>query len=258
MDAVPRKRLDQYLVDSGRYATRSRAADAIRRGCITVDGEIERRGSAAVSTDSRIEIDDEAARYVSRAALKLKAALAAANCSPAGLTALDIGASTGGFTQVLLEAGAAHVIAVDVGHGQLDPLVGDNPRVTSLEGVNARELTREMIGTAPIGFVVSDVSFISLRLALPPALALAAPGAFGIFLVKPQFEVGREHVGKGGVVRDAAQAEKVARETAAWIGEQQSWRPTHFLPSPIEGGDGNREFLAAAIKDCPDSEAEKA
>ncbi|MCB1464188.1 MAG: TlyA family RNA methyltransferase [Nitratireductor sp.] len=249
MDAVPRKRLDQHLVETGRYASRSRAADAIRRGCVMVDGRVETRTSAPVSTSDRIEIADEASGYVSRAALKLKAGLEASGYSPAGRVALDIGASTGGFTQVLLEGGATSVIAVDVGHGQLDPKIANDPRVTSLEGINARDLTREAIGNDPVGFVVADVSFISLRLALPAALELAEPGAFGVFLVKPQFEVGREHIGKGGLVRDAAIAEEVARDVADWIGEQHGWRLTRFLTSPIEGGEGNREFIATAIRD---------
>ncbi|MCG6859540.1 MAG: TlyA family RNA methyltransferase [Salaquimonas sp.] len=249
MGGTHRIRLDQALVEAGHYASRSRAADAIRRGCVKVGGRVETRTSAPVSIEERIEIADEAACYVSRAALKLKAGIEASDHSPAGRVALDIGASTGGFTQVLLESGAVKVIAIDVGHDQLDTLIAGDPRVVNIEGINARELTREAIGDDPIGFVVADVSFISLKLALPPALELAAPGAFGIFLVKPQFEVGREHIGKGGIVRYAEIAERVAGETAAWIGEQKGWRLTHFLPSPIEGGEGNREFIAAAVKD---------
>ena len=249
MNSISKTRLDQFLVDSGRYQTRSRAADAIRRGCVKIGGKVETKTSANVSSADAIEIADEAAYYVSRAALKLKAGLAATGFSPAGLIALDIGASTGGFTQVLLEEGAAKVIAIDVGHDQMDPVIACDPRVTNLEGINARDLSRENIGAEAIGFLVSDVSFISLKTALPAALKLAAPGAHGIFLVKPQFEVGREHIGKGGIVRDAALAEQKAREVASWIGEQNGWRLTHFLASPIEGGEGNHEYLAGAVKD---------
>ena len=249
MDAAPKKRLDQFLVDTGHYASRSRAADAIRRGCVTVGGRVVTRTSASVTDTEAIEISDAAARYVSRAALKLKAGLEASGYSPAGMTALDIGASTGGFTQVLLEAGAAHVFAIDVGHGQLDPSLSEDKRVTSIEELNARDLAREHLREAESGFVVADVSFISLKLALPAALELAMQGAFGVFLVKPQFEVGRDHIGKGGLVRDHGIAEATAREIADWIGAQPGWRLTHFLPSPIEGGEGNREFIAAALKD---------
>ncbi|MEC9342805.1 MAG: TlyA family RNA methyltransferase [Pseudomonadota bacterium] len=249
MNSAGRKRLDQHLVDRGHYASRSRAADAIRRGCVKVGGQTATRAAAPVSPGDRIEIEDLAGGYVSRAALKLKAGLEATGYSPGGRTALDIGASTGGFTQVLLEVGAERVIAIDVGHGQLAPEIANDARVTRLEGVNARDLTPAMLGDAPIGFVVADVSFISLKLALPPALALAETGAFGIFLVKPQFEVGREHVGKGGIVRDAKLGEEVARDVAGWIGAQPGWRLTRFLPSPVTGGDGNREYIAAAIKD---------
>jgi 23S rRNA (cytidine1920-2'-O)/16S rRNA (cytidine1409-2'-O)-methyltransferase len=249
MQTAEKKRLDQFLVDTGHYATRSRAADAIRRGCVRVNGVAAGRSSLPVTISDHVEIDDEAVRYVSRAALKLKAGLAATGFDPAGRTALDVGASTGGFTQVLLEAGAARVVAVDVGHGQMHPSVATDPRVTGLEGVNARDLTRKTIGDANIGFVVSDVSFISLKLALPAVLALAEKGAFGIFLIKPQFEIGRQHIGKGGIVRDRALGERMAREVAEWIGSQPGWRLTHFLASPIEGGEGNREYLAAGIKD---------
>lgn len=249
MQAPRKTRLDQFLVETGHYPTRSRAADAIRRGCVRVNGDPAGRNSLPVTAADAIAVDDEAAGHVSRAALKLLAGLQATGFNPAGRTALDIGASTGGFTQVLLEAGAARVIAVDVGHGQMAPEIARDPRVVNLEGVNARDLTRQMLDPHETGFVVSDVSFISLRLALPPALELAAPGAMGIFLVKPQFEVGRERIGKGGIVRDRALAERTARQVADWIGTQASWRLRHFLASPIEGGDGNREFLAGAVKE---------
>lgn len=249
MQSVHKTRLDQYLVGAGHYPTRSRAADAIRRGCVRVNGDPAGRSSLPVSAADEIAIDDQAAGHVSRAALKLLAGLQATGFSPHGAIALDIGASTGGFTQVLLEQGAERVIAVDVGHGQMAPEIARDARVVCLEGVNARDLTARMLGDGAIGFVVSDVSFISLRLALPPALELAAPGAMGIFLVKPQFEVGREPVGKGGIVRDRALGERTAREVADWIGTQPGWRLCHFLASPIEGGDGNREYLAGAVKD---------
>ena len=159
--------------------------------------------------------------------------------------ALDVGASTGGFTQVLLERGATKVFAVDVGHGQLDPKLAADPRVVSREGVNARDLGADDLGE-PVAAIVADVSFISLRLVLPPVLALAAPGAWGVFLVKPQFEVGRENIGKGGIVRDPQLAERTAAEIAGWLEAEAGWRVAGLILSPIEGGDGNREFLLGA------------
>jgi len=145
----------------------------------------------------------------------------------------------------LIERGATHVVAVDVGHDQLHPTLTADPRVTLLEGLNARDLTREHLGGRKIGALVADLSFISLRLALPPALALAEPGAWGVFLVKPQFEVGREALGKGGIVRDAKAAEAATQDIAGWL-EDRDWRVVGMIPSPIAGGSGNREFLIGA------------
>jgi 23S rRNA (cytidine1920-2'-O)/16S rRNA (cytidine1409-2'-O)-methyltransferase len=241
-------RLDQALVERGFHASRSRARDAVLRSSVMVDGVVVDRPAALVGPASRIEINDPAAGYVSRAALKLLHALDATHFDPAGRVALDIGASTGGFTQVLLERGAAHVFALDVGHGQLDQLLATDRRVTNLEGINARDLAREMLCAEPVGFLASDVSFISLRLALPSALEIAAPGALGVFLVKPQFEVGRENLGKGGIVRDAALALAAAEGIAAWLEGRSGWRVSSLMPSPISGGDGNAEFLLAARK----------
>ncbi len=244
-----RPRLDELLVARGIYATRSRARDAIERGAVTVDGAVVSKPGQAVSLSSAIGVDDPAARYVSRAALKLAAGLDRFGLDPSGAGALDIGASTGGFTQVLLERGAAHVLALDVGHGQLDRSLRDDPRVTVIEGLNARDLTRAHLGGAAPDFIVSDVSFISLTLALPPALQLAAPGAKGVFLVKPQFEAGREAIGKGGILRDPAEGERVAERLRLWLDDQPGWRATGICASPIEGGDGNREFLLGGVKD---------
>ncbi len=243
-----RLRLDQALVEGGHYPSRSRARDAVLRGAVRINGAIADKPSRTVSPADRMSVADAAQAYVSRSGLKLKSALDASGLSPADLVALDIGASTGGFTQVLLEAGARRVVAVDVGHGQMQPDLASDPRVRNLEGVNARALDRETIGVDTIGFVVCDVSFISLRLALPPALALAEPGASGIFLVKPQFEVGRRHLGRGGIVRDGDVAAGVALEIANWLDEQPNWRHTDILASPMEGGDGNREFLLIGKK----------
>lgn len=236
------KRLDIALVDRGLVPTRARARDAILRGHVTVDGALAARPAQTVDATAAIAVDDPASGYVSRGSLKLIAGLDRFGYTPAGRIALDIGASTGGFTQVLLERGAAKVYAVDVGHGQLDPALAADPRVISREGVNARDLTAADVPEAPAA-IVADVSFISLRLVLPPALALAAPDAWGIFLVKPQFEVGRAGLGKGGIVRDPHMAERSAAEIATWLETDMGWRVGGVILSPIEGGDGNREFL---------------
>ena len=240
-------RLDQLLVARYGYESRSRARDAILRGSVRRNGEILDKPGVMVAGDSQFDIDDEASRYVSRAALKLVHALnrmqGNSHFDPAGKTALDIGASTGGFTQVLLEAGAETVFAIDVGSGQFHPSLAGDERIHLIENLNARDLTADHLdGVAP-DFIVCDASFISLKLVLPPALALAAEGAAGIFLVKPQFEVGRENLGKGGIVKDEEMAVAAARNLSNWLDEQPGWHAIEVIASPIEGGDGNREFL---------------
>jgi 23S rRNA (cytidine1920-2'-O)/16S rRNA (cytidine1409-2'-O)-methyltransferase len=244
-----RLRLDERLVRDGHYASRSRARDAIARGAVSVDGVTARKAGQEVNPAAQIELADPASRYVSRAALKLIAGLDAFGFDPAGRLTLDLGASTGGFTQVLLERGARRVVAVDVGHGQMDRMIASDPRVQPLQGVNARDLTLEIIGGEPPEIIVSDVSFISLKLALPLSLDLAAPGATGVFLVKPQFEAGREAIGKGGLLRDPDDAPRVAEELRAWLDAQPGWRAIGLVDSPVLGGDGNREFLLGGMKD---------
>jgi 23S rRNA (cytidine1920-2'-O)/16S rRNA (cytidine1409-2'-O)-methyltransferase len=243
-----RQLLDELLVARALFSSRSRARDAIERGTVLVDGIVAAKAGQGVSEAAHIEIDDPARAYVSRAALKLIAGLDHFGIDPAGSHALDIGASTGGFTQVLLERGAAHVTAIDVGHGQMVQELRDDPRVTCLEGVNARALTADML-QGPIDLVVSDVSFISLKLALPPSLELAGASARGVFLVKPQFEAGREAIGKGGLLKDPAEGPRVAQALTDWLDAAPHWRALGLTESPIEGGDGNHEFLLAGIKD---------
>lgn len=243
-----RIRLDELLVARGLFATRSRARDAIERGTVQVDGVAVRKAGQAVLPNAAVRVDDPARGYVSRAALKLVAGLDHFGFDPAGAEALDIGASTGGFTQVLLERGARHVTALDVGHGQLHRSLAMDARVTSIEGLNARDLTGEDLGATLPDFIVSDVSFISLKLALPAALDLAAPGARAVLLVKPQFEAGRDAIGKGGLLKDPGQGEKVAADLDTWLDGQPGWRALGIVASPIEGGDGNREFLLGGVK----------
>jgi 23S rRNA (cytidine1920-2'-O)/16S rRNA (cytidine1409-2'-O)-methyltransferase len=245
----PRIRLDELLVARGLFASRSRARDAIARRAVRIDGRPAAKAGQGVSPDAEITVDDPARDYVSRAALKLIAALDAFGFDPADAEALDLGASTGGFTQVLLERGARRVVSVDVGHGQLHEKVAADPRVTSIEGLNVRDLEESDLGGVVPDFLTADLSFISLKLALPPALRLTAPGARGVFLVKPQFEAGREAIGKGGILRDPTKGERVAQNLRDWLDGQPGWRAVGFVPSPIEGGDGNREYLLAGAKD---------
>ncbi|MBT9368840.1 TlyA family RNA methyltransferase [Rhizobium sp. CSW-27] len=241
-------RLDQLLVARGLFSSRSRARDAIIRGTVQVNGETVSKPGQVLPANVRLSIEDPARGYVSRAALKLVAALDHFGLDPAGRHCLDIGASTGGFTEVLLARGAAHVVAVDVGHGQMHPRIADDPRVTNLEGLNARNLTREDVSDLPFSLVVSDVSFISLKLALPPALELAEPQALCALLVKPQFEAGREAIGKGGLLKAPETAPDVAAGLERWLVEEMGWTSLGLIPSPIAGGDGNQEYLLAGRK----------
>jgi 23S rRNA (cytidine1920-2'-O)/16S rRNA (cytidine1409-2'-O)-methyltransferase len=243
---VTSTRLDEALVLRGLVQSRSRARDAVLRGTVLVNGVAARKPSQGVFGNDVLKVEDVAQRYVSRAALKLLHGLDHFNIAATGRIALDIGASTGGFTQVLLESGAAHVTAIDVGHGQLVELLAKNPRVTSLENLNARDLTRHHV-LEKTDLIVSDVSFISLQLALPAALALMPKNAELIALIKPQFEVGRDFVGRGGLVTDAAQHQRVCDEVSTFL-QGQGWAVLGVTPSPVEGGDGNVEFLIAARK----------
>ena len=236
------RRLDQEIEARRLLPSRARARDAILRGTVRVNGNVASKPNQQVGPADAIVLDDPAARYVSRAALKLIAGLDAGGIDPTGRICLDLGASTGGFTQVLLERRAAKVYAVDVGHDQLHESLRNDRRVVSLEGVNGRDLTAELI-PEPIGLIVSDVSFVSILKVIDPVLALAGPAAEAVLLIKPQFEVGRDHIGKGGIVSDeeaiAAAAERVDAHMAA-----TGWVKRFAVTSPIAGGDGNREIVA--------------
>ena len=245
-----RERADLALVARGLAPSRARAQDLIRRGLVRLDGAVVARPNAPVAPGAVLTLDDEAPDWVSRGAEKLVAALDAFRFDPAGLHIADLGASTGGFTEVLLRRGARRVVALDVGHDQLHPRLRADARVICREGVNVRHLTAGDVIEPPQG-LVADLSFISLKLALPAALDLAAPGAFGAFLVKPQFEVGREGIGRGGIVRDAALAGAALADVAGWLDARPGWRVVGHTVSPIAGGDGNREFLLGAVKDRP-------
>ena len=236
-------RLDEALVARGLYTSRARARDAVLRGTVLVNGEPARKPSQNIYPEAELSVADLAQAYVSRAALKLITALDHFSIPVKGRVALDIGASTGGFTQVLLEREARLVIAIEVGHGQM---ALEDERIRLHEGVNARDLTRAEV-PEDVGLVVVDVSFIPLHIALMPALDLVAEGAHLVALIKPQFEVGREGVGKGGMVKDEAAHEKVCTDVAAFVAEQ-GWRVLGVINSPMEGGDGNAEFLLAAAK----------
>lgn len=240
------RRADVLLVERGLAASRAEAQAAIAAGQVRADGKPVTKASQRLN--DMVEVDYAPAHpYVSRAALKLAAALDAFDVSPAGRICLDLGASTGGFTEILLARGAAKIYAVDVGHGQLHPRLAKDERVILREGINARALSAHDVPEAP-SLVTADVSFISLKLALPPALALAKPAAWLIALVKPQFEVGRARIGKGGIVRDDADRQAALDDIANWLSVEQGWSVKGSLESPLPGADGNREFLLVARK----------
>jgi 23S rRNA (cytidine1920-2'-O)/16S rRNA (cytidine1409-2'-O)-methyltransferase len=241
-------RLDQALVAAGLAASRARAQALIAAGVVRVDGATATRPSARVAQGAALALDGEPNPWVSRGALKLLHALQAFGLDPAGAVALDLGASTGGFTQVLLAAGAAEVWAVDVGHGQLAAVLRDDPRVRAIERLNARDLTPDHVASPD--FVVADLAFIALAKALPPALGLAKPGAVLVALVKPQFEVGPAAVGKGGIVRDPDAVASAVAGVRQFL-ERSGWTVLGETPSPIAGGDGNAEVLVAARKPAP-------
>jgi 23S rRNA (cytidine1920-2'-O)/16S rRNA (cytidine1409-2'-O)-methyltransferase len=239
-------RADVFLVQQGYAATRAEAQEAIAAGKVLCDGRIVAKPSQPLNETCRVKYE-RAHPFVSRGALKLAGALNKFDLSPHRKICLDLGASTGGFCEVLLARGASRVYAVDVGHGQLHPKIAKDIRIVSLEKTNARELTAKQIPKAPQA-IVADLSFISLKLALPPTLAMAKQGAWLVALVKPQFEVGRENIGKGGIVKDVAAQDAALAEIARWLAKEQAWKILGTMESPVFGGDGNREFLIAAEK----------
>ena len=218
----------------------------VKAGVVVVDGRVETKPSRDVDETALIERGEDPNPWVSRAGLKLAHALATFDVSPAGAVVLDIGASTGGFTEVCLAHGALRVYALDVGRDQLRPELASDPRVADLSGLNARDVDRHAIPD-PVDWFVADVSFISLTKALPAPLALAADTARLVALVKPQFEVGRAMIGKGGVVREAT-ARFAALSNIREFLDNIGWFVEAETESPIEGGDGNVEFLLTASR----------
>ena len=250
-DTVPatamttRLRADRLLVERGLFDSRAKAHAAIEAGLVRANGAVVRKASDEIAFDAEL-IATPAHPYVSRGALKLKAALEHFGFDPSGRLCLDVGASTGGFTELLIERGAARVYAVDVGSGQLHAKLRTDGRVVSLEQTDIRKMTSGQLDRPP-DFICIDVSFISLKLVLPAATSLAAPDAQLVALIKPQFEAGPEH-NKKGIVRDRAVQQAVCAEIEALVASL-GWKVLGILPSPIEGGSGNLEFLLGAVRD---------
>ncbi|MBP5857645.1 TlyA family RNA methyltransferase [Marivibrio halodurans] len=242
-----KQRADQALVDRGLVETRSKAQALIMAGKVfTGEQRVEKPGQP-IAADKPLDVRGQDHPWVSRGGLKLEKGLAAFAIDPAGMTAIDVGASTGGFTDVLLQNGAAHVHAVDVGRGQLHWKLRQDDRVTVLESRNARQLTAEDV-PEPVDIVVCDASFIGLEKVLPAALARTKPEAWLVALIKPQFQVGKGEVGKGGVVRDPALHERVCGEVSDWLAALPGWHVLGFAESPITGPQGNVEFLIGGRK----------
>ena len=244
---MARERLDQLVVAQGLALTRTKAQALILAGEVFAGETRLDKPGTLIPTATELRLKTTGPSYVSRGAFKLIAGLDAFAISPAGKLCLDVGASTGGFTDVLLERGASQVIAVDVGHGQLDWRLRNDPRVMVLERTNARHLTAEMLPGAP-EIIVCDASFIGLRTVLTAALGLAASGAELVALIKPQFEAGPSAVGKGGVVRDPAVHDAVCAAVQDWLETSMVWTVLGITASPILGPKGNREFLIGARK----------
>ena len=241
---MPKSRADQLLVEQGLAESRAKAQALILAGVVSCAGRRIDKPGEQLAGDAALSVSGPDHPWVSRGGIKLAHALAHFAIDVAGFVALDVGASTGGFTDVLLQKGAAKVYAVDVGHGQLAWKLRQDPRVVVLERVNARYLTAEQVPEPP-GIVVCDASFIGLETVLPAALSLAKPRAQLVALIKPQFEVGPERVGKGGVVRDPALHQEVCARIVAWLTER-GWEVIGVVESPIRGPEGHIEFLVHA------------
>lgn len=246
---MAKKRVDQLLVERGLVETRTKAQALIMAGLVFSDTQRIDKPGQQLADDKPLSLKGQDHPWVSRGGLKLDKAITQFELPVAGRICADIGASTGGFTDVLLSKDANCVYAVDVGHGQLAWKLRQDDRVVVLERTNARHLTAELIPD-PLEAVVCDASFIGLETILPAVLALTAPGAWLAALIKPQFEVGKERVGKGGVVRDEDLHQEVCERIGAWVAGIPGWRVLGITESPITGPEGNREFLIAAQRDA--------
>ncbi len=242
---MAKTRLDVALVERGLAETRAAAQRLVMAGLVFSGERRLDKAGQAVADETPLEVRGQPHPYVSRGGLKLERALDFFSIPVEGRIALDVGSSTGGFTDCLLQRSAAKVYAVDVGTNQLAWKLRTDPRVVSMEKTNIRDVTRAEIPD-PIELIVCDASFIGLRTALPAALALAAPGAHLAALIKPQFEVGKGRVGKGGIVRDPALHDEVRETISTWLAEQPGWTVLGTTDSPIEGAEGNKEFLIGA------------
>jgi 23S rRNA (cytidine1920-2'-O)/16S rRNA (cytidine1409-2'-O)-methyltransferase len=248
-----RQRLDQLLVEKGLVATRSRARDLITRQAVRVDGQLAAKPAVMVADTAVIDIDADANAHVARSAQKLIDGLDAFKFDPAGCTALDLGASTGGFTEVLLQRGATLVHAVDVGRDQLHASLREDPRVIDHNGIDARFLEASMfnVGDVPglITAVVADVSFISLRKLLPVPLGLVQPGGWLVALVKPQFEQdSKDSINKAGLLKDPAAGLAALAAVEAWLAALPGWRVVGTRPTSLPGKSGNQEYLIGALR----------
>lgn len=242
---MARRRVDQILVDRGLVESRTKAQALIMAGLVFSGEKRVAKAGDQVPEDALLQVRGQEHPWVSRGGCKLAHAIEHFSLSPEGRVCLDVGASTGGFTDVLLTHGAKHVYAVDVGHGQLAWKLRSDPRVTVLEKCNARYLDNTTIPEAP-SVVVCDASFIGLRTVLPAALALTTENAWAVALIKPQFEAGRDQIGAKGVVRDPAVHDAVCETIFSWWSSLPGWKVLGIEPSPITGPEGNREFLIAA------------
>ena len=238
-------RADVYLMTHGFYDSRTQAQAAVKAGKVRVNGRIIKKPGEAIAEGAEVSAKP-LHPYVSRGGLKLAHALKAFQVDVMGKSCLDVGASTGGFTDVLIQNGARHVYAVDVGHGQLHPRLQGRDDVISLENTDARRLAADMFDITP-SVIVFDASFISLSKVLSAALAIPATGAQLIALVKPQFEVGKAGIGKGGIVKFEADALMALSDVSAWV-QSQGWHVSATTDSPIKGGSGNSEYLLHAVK----------
>lgn len=244
---MAKQRVDVMLVERGLVESRAKAQALIMAGLVYVGTARVNKPGDTLADDAALSVKGQDHPWVSRGGVKLAHGLAHFGFTAQGRVGLDVGASTGGFTDVLLTNGATRVYAVDVGHGQLAWKLRSDPRVLVLEKTNARYLTAEQV-PEPVGAVVCDASFIGLQTVLPAALALCAPGAFAVALIKPQFEAGPAQVGKGGVVRDPAVHDEVCARIEAWWGALPGWQVRGITTSPITGPEGNVEFLIGAVR----------